>query len=266
MESYETAKLAWQRFCAAGDNLRTIDLGTILPFVAASQEQRSEQSSAKDSVPWQGESLENMHFVPDGPRRDLPQMGARIMQSQLRRMTEAETRIARTTYFCCIAGTGLDAAVNRRALKQSAWLRSHGGYVLALLQTLGGFRPPHIAVSVERDGAWQTVIDERGFLLAAGNGPQYGHGMRIADRASMDDGLLDLCFVREMSKARLLRFFPVVYRGAHIGMKEVEYFQAPRLRVEADPGHGGLCRRRIHLHNPGRVRSAIRSLAGNPSW
>ena len=43
-------------------------------------------------APWQGESLETMHFVPDGPRRDLPQMGSRIMQSQLRRMTEAEQR------------------------------------------------------------------------------------------------------------------------------------------------------------------------------
>ena len=234
MDSYESAKLAWQRFCSAGDNLRTIDLGTILPLDLDLRAQQPKASNP-DSVPWQGESLASMHFVPDGPRRDLPQMGGRIMQSQLRRMTEAETRIARTTYFCCIAGTGLDAAVNRRALKQSPWLRSHGGYVLALLQTLGGFRPPRITVSIEHEGAWQAVIDERGFLLAAGNGPQYGHGMRISDRASMDDGLLDLCFVREMSKVRLLRFFPVVYRGAHIGMKEVEYLQASRLHIATDP-------------------------------
>jgi diacylglycerol kinase family enzyme len=235
MDGYDTAKAAWERFCAVGDNVHTIDLGTILPLPADSQQQETSSSEADRSVPWHGESLESMHFVPDGARRDLPQMGARIMRSQLRRMTEAETQVARTTYFCCIAGTGLDAAVNRRALKQSPWVRSHGGYVLALLQTLGGFRPPHITVSVERDGAWQAVVDERGFLLAAGNGPQYGHGMRISDRASMNDGLLDLCFVREMSKLRLLRFFPVVYRGAHIGMKEVEYLQARRLRISADP-------------------------------
>ena len=82
---------------------------------------------------------------------------------------------------------------------------------------------------------WKTVIDERGYLIAAGNGPQYGHGMRITHQARMDDGLLDLCFVREMPKLRLLRLFRVVYRGAHIGMKEVEYFQAPRLRIVADP-------------------------------
>jgi diacylglycerol kinase (ATP) len=51
----------------------------------------------------------------------------------------------------------------------------------------------------------------------------------------MDDGLLDLCFVREMPKTRLLRLFRVVYSGAHIGMKEVEYLRSPRLRIVADP-------------------------------
>lgn len=263
IESYAMAKGAWQRFCTAADNVRSIDLGTILPLdpglkpadLAAGRDaalRRSSTSShaestagrdagehtvsgSPDRVPWSGESLETMHFVPDGPRRDLPQMAPRIMQSQLRRLSEAEREVERVTYFSCIAGTGLDSVINRKALKQSHWLRGHGGYVVALLQTLGSFQPPHLTVSIEEQGGWRTVIDERGFLLAAGNGPQYGHGMRLTHRASMDDGLLDLCFVRQLSKLRLLRLFHVVYKGAHLGMKEVEYLQTPRLRIVADP-------------------------------
>ncbi len=239
MTSYETAKAAWQNFCASGDNVRAIDLGTIVPLkagaVLASDTSDDALKASEKAQPWQGESLGTIRFVSDGPRHDLPRIGARIMQSQLRRMTEAESDVARTIYFSCIAGTGLDAVVNRRALKQSAWTRGHGGYIVALLRTLGSFRPPHITVAAESHGTWTKMIDERGFLLAAGNGPQYGHGMRITHRARMDDGLLDLCFVREMPKLRLLRLFPIVYRGAHIGMKEVEYFQAARLRIAADP-------------------------------
>ena len=281
VESYDIAKSAWQRFCAVGDNVRAVDLGTVLPldpglkpeeFKAGADaalkrsstrpgsaaengsdpRKRSstpgpaaddnmdaaaarDASASPDRAPWAGESLETMHFVPDGPRRDLPQIGSRIMQSQLRRMTEAEREVSRIVYFTCIAGTGLDAVVNRKALKQSSWLRGHGGYVFALLQTLGAFQPPRITVAVEKQGQWRTAIDERGFLLAAGNGPQYGHGMRITHQARLDDGLLDLCFVREMSKLRLLRFFPIVYRGAHIGMNEVEYLPAARLRIFTDP-------------------------------
>jgi diacylglycerol kinase (ATP) len=51
----------------------------------------------------------------------------------------------------------------------------------------------------------------------------------------MDDGLLDICFVRTLSKPRLLRLFRSVYRGRHIGMKEVEYFRGPRMRIQTDP-------------------------------
>ena len=192
-------------------------------------------AAAADAVPWQADSLETLHFVPDGPRQNLPRMGTRIMQSQLRRSTDAEREVARTTFYGCIAGTGLDAAVNRLSLKQSRWLRRHGGYVVALVQTLGSFHPPRITISVETGGSWQTRMDEPGFLIAAGNGPQYGHGMRLTHQARMDDGLLDVCFVRELGKMRLLRLFRVVYGGRHIGMKEVEYFQAVRLRIATDP-------------------------------
>lgn len=262
---------AWQRYCASGDNVRAIDLGTIQPLEPQREADgcRSVGDDAKvRAAPWRNESLDTMHFVPDGPRRDLPQMGARIMQSQLRRATEAEDEIGRTSVFSCIAGTGLDAAVNRLALKQSRWLRGHGGYVLALLQTLGSFQPPHIKVSVESGGVWRTAIDERGFLIAAGNGPQYGQGMRLTHRAQMDDGLLDLCFVRLLGKMRLLRLFRVVYSGRHLGMKEVEYFQAARMRIETDPvsevfADGEyICRTPVEI---GVRRSALRVIVNVPS-
>jgi diacylglycerol kinase family enzyme len=234
VETVDQAFAAWQRFCSSGDNMRTVDLGTIEPLDPAGK------SSDEDHVAWQGESLESLHFVPDGPRRDpssrsREELGPRIMQSQLRRLAEAEREVARTIFFGCIAGTGLDAAVNRLTLKQPRWLRAHGGYVIALLQVLGSFRPPHIKVSVEVDGRWEIRMDEPGFLIAAGNAPQYGHGMRLAHEARMDDGLLDICFVRTLSKPRLLRLFRVVYRGGHIGMKEVEYFRAARVRIQTDP-------------------------------
>ena len=225
-ETVEKALAAWRRFCATGDNIQAVDLGTVEP---------SDKTTPDAPVAWQGESLESMHFVPDGPRRDLPQMGERIMQSQLRRLDDAAREASRTTMYACIAGTGLDAAVNRVTLKQPRWLRAHGGYVVALLQVLRGFRPPHVTLSVEVDGQWQTRLDEPGFLIAAGNGPQYGHGMRLAPEARMDDGLLDICFVRPLNKLRLVRLFRVVYRGGHIGMEEVEYFRAARVRLRTEP-------------------------------
>ena len=226
VETVEKSLAAWKRFCAVGDNVRVIDLGTI---------QQLDETKHDAPRAWEGESLESLHFVPDGPRRDLPQLGPRIMQAELRHLSETEDEAARTTFYACIAGTGLDAAVNRLTLEQPRWLRGNGGYVVALLQVLGGFQPPHVTLSVEVDGRWQTRLDEPGFLIAAGNGPQYGHGMRLTHQAQMDDGLLDICFVRPLSKLKLLRLFRLVYGGAHIGLEEVEYFHAPRVRIRTEP-------------------------------
>jgi diacylglycerol kinase family enzyme len=225
--SVEAALAAWRRFCSTGNNVRSIDLGTIQPLEQDIWEPNSE--------PWADESPEKMHFVPDGPRSDLPKMAPRILEWEHRRSIEAGREIARQTVFSCIAGTGLDAAVNRLTLEQSRWLRAHGGYVLALLQVLGSFKPPQMKVEAEVDGQWRIIADEPGMLVAAGNGPQYGDGMRLTHLADMDDGLLDLCFVRKLSKLRLLRLFHVVYKGGHIGMKEVEYIRATRLRIVTHP-------------------------------
>jgi len=226
VETAEKSLAAWKRFCTVGDNVRVIDLGTI---------ERLDEKSRDVPLAWQGESLESLHFVPDGPRRDLPQLGPRITQAELHHLGEAEDAAQRSTVYASIAGTGLDAAVNRLTLRQPRWLRGHGGYVVALLQVLGSFRPPHITLSVEIDGRWQPRLDEPGFLVAAGNGPQYGHGMRLTHQAQMDDGLLDICFVRPLRKLKLLRLFRLVYRGGHIGLDEVEYFRAARVRIQTEP-------------------------------
>lgn len=236
VHSVEDAIAAWRRFCETRENTCLIDLGTIqrLDPVEAT-ELKPPARSSDPNLPWRGESLDTLHFVPSGPRHDLPQLGPRIEQSQARRWIEAEHEASRIRYFACVAGTGLDAAISRQTTKHPRWLRSHGGYVLALVETLVRFQPPQITLSLEIDGDWQTPIREPGMLIAAGNGPRYGSGMRLAHLAELDDGLLDVCFVCKLNKLRLLRLFPAVFRGTHIRMKEVEYWKATRVGIQTDP-------------------------------
>ena len=235
IDSVEQALSAWKQFCETRENSRLIDLGTIQPLHPFEAAEMLPALRDDPDEPWEGESLETLHFVPDGPRRDLPKLGPRIEQAQARRWIEAEREASRTTYFACIAGTGLDAAVNRQVMKQPRWLRARGGYVLALLQVLVGFRPPQVTVSLEIEGHWQTPVREPAMLVAVGNGPRYGNGMRLTHLAELDDGLLDVCFVRQLGKLRLARLFHVVFRGAHLGMREVEYWKATRVRIQTDP-------------------------------
>jgi diacylglycerol kinase (ATP) len=160
-------------------------------------------------------------------------------------------------YFCCIGGAGLDAEANRRANAMPAWMRANGGYVLAVLQAIGAYRYPRIAVSAEEP---PVMLQGRATLVAFANAPAYGAGMRIAPRAQMDDGKLDLVYARHVSKLRLLRFFPRVFKGTHVALDEVEYFQTSALRVESDPSVAVYADGEFICETPVEVRVAPQAL------
>jgi diacylglycerol kinase (ATP) len=139
-------------------------------------------------------------------------------------------------YFCCVAGVGLDGEVSRRANRLPRWLRGHGGYVLSLAPTIFRFAPLAMKVlTAAEDGAGWTTRSEQPTLLAAfANTPVYGGGMKIAPRAEMDDGLLDVCIVGGVDPFKIFCMFPTIYSGRHLNIKEVSYLQASRVRVETE--------------------------------
>jgi diacylglycerol kinase (ATP) len=130
--------------------------------------------------------------------------------------------------FCCVAGVGMDAEANARANRMPAWLKSRGGYVLAALQSLIAFKPVEMSVS-----AGEQKIQRQAFFIAVGNAHRYGGGMKVTPQARPDDGLLDVCVVSRMNKLKLLCWVPTIFFGGHLGLKQVEYFQAPEVKIEA---------------------------------
>jgi diacylglycerol kinase family enzyme len=117
------------------------------------------------------------------------------------------------------------------------WLRAHGGYALSLPAALLRFRPFLLKLSVGQGSNCDEFFPRSQQPVTAAvfaNTPVYGGGMKIAPRATMDDGQLDVCLIREMSKLKLLSAFPSVYFGRHLGIREVEYFPATAARVETD--------------------------------
>jgi diacylglycerol kinase (ATP) len=129
--------------------------------------------------------------------------------------------------FCCVAGVGMDAEANARANRMPQWLKSRGGYVLAALQSLVAFKPVEMSVKTA-----QREIRRPAFFVAVGNAHRYGGGMKVTPRALPDDGLLDICVVSKLNKLKLLCWVPTIFFGGHLRLKQVEYFQAERVRIE----------------------------------
>jgi diacylglycerol kinase (ATP) len=90
-----------------------------------------------------------------------------------------------------------------------------------------------VAANAASEG-WTTRSDQPTLLAAFANAPAYGGGMKIAPRAKMDDGLLDVCVVGGVDPFKLFCMFPTVYSGRHLRIREVSYFHATRIRVETE--------------------------------
>jgi diacylglycerol kinase (ATP) len=141
-------------------------------------------------------------------------------------------------YFCSVAGVGLDAEVSRRANALPRWLRGHGGYAFTLVPTIFRFAPfPMKIMAADDAGLWTTRSEQPTILAALGNTAIYGGGMKIAPHAKMDDGQLDVCVIGGVDPFKLACMFPTVYFGRHLRIREVDYFQAARIRVETEVPH-----------------------------
>jgi len=142
-----------------------------------------------------------------------------------------ESAAAAQRYFCCAAGVGLDAEITRRANALPRWIRGHGGYGLSAPHEILRFQP--FPMKICSNGG--TPGQFRPTLLAAvANTSTYGGGMKIAPRARLDDGKLDLCIVREMNIFNRFCLFPTVYFGRHLMSQRVEYEQSDRVSIETE--------------------------------
>ena len=224
---------AWKKFVETGTNVRELDAASITQL----HPDQGEDERHPTSDAWARELEASEH----DPANHLAVLGPKIMESQLRHLIERQQHLAALPhYYCCVAGVGLDSEANRRANKMPLWLRRHGGYMVGAAGAVFAFQPTKITVSVPAkkwdptDDGWVSKMDEEALLTAVGNGSRYGGGMKLTARALLDDGLLDVCFVRKLGKLTLLRLVPTVFSGAHLGLKQVEDLQTDRLRLSSE--------------------------------
>ncbi|THA27243.1 diacylglycerol kinase [Streptomyces sp. RKND-216] len=131
--------------------------------------------------------------------------------------------------FGCVLASGFDSRVNDRA-NRMRWPTGPRRYDLAMLAELAALRPVRYRLTLD-DGPPQEVAAT---LVAVGNGPSYGGGMRICADAALDDGLLDVTVVGECSRTTLLRVFPRVYKGTHLSHPSVTVHRVRSLTLEAE--------------------------------
>jgi len=94
--------------------------------------------------------------------------------------------------FIGVMGVGFDASIAHRFETIAA--RGLRTYVQVGLSELRAFTPEQYEITIDGE-----TLRERATVVAIANTAQYGNNIKIAPRASVRDGRLDLTLIREIS-------------------------------------------------------------------
>ncbi|KUO15875.1 diacylglycerol kinase [Streptomyces dysideae] len=164
------------------------------------------------------------------PVRD-PAAAGRLIAEALKgaRLREVDLGRVDGRWFGTVLASGFDSRVNDRG-NRMRWPVGRFKYDLAMLAELAAFKP--VPYRITLDGG--EVREVEATLVAVGNGPSYGGGMRICPGADLSDGLFDITVVGDCSRTTLLRVFPTVYRGTHVDHPEVTVLRAAQVEIAAE--------------------------------
>ena len=162
----------------------------------------------------------------DLPRDDVDAATDVVIGGRERRVDLARVG---ARYFLTVLAAGFDAVVNERA-NAMTWPKGQMRYNLATLAELRTFSAIPFVVDV--DGEEQRF---EAMMVAVGNGPSYGGGLRIAEGALLDDGLLDVVTILPMSRVGLVRTYPQLFSGAHVHHPAYRHRRGRQVTVAA-PG------------------------------
>ncbi|WP_104523869.1 diacylglycerol/lipid kinase family protein [Blastococcus atacamensis] len=125
------------------------------------------------------------------------------------------------TVLCC----GFDSAVTDRA-NRLRWPRGRRRYDLAVLVELARLRPYEVTLTL--DGEPRTLAAT---MVAVGNTPWYGGGLKMCPAADPTDGLLDVTVVELGSRLELIRSKPRLADGSHVQHPAVSVHRARRVEL-----------------------------------
>lgn len=131
-------------------------------------------------------------------------------------------------YFINVADVGIGSETVARVNRNSKLLGKMS-FFLACFYTIFTYHNKKINLLVDE----QEVYTGEACIVAIGNGSYFGGGMKIVPMAKIDDGLLDIIVLKNLSKATLIYNLASVYKGSHIKHPMVECFQGSRVKISS---------------------------------
>jgi len=165
-----------------------------------------------------------------GVPTDLEAACRHLAKSSIRAVDAGRVTLdgAAPRYFDNTVGVGFDAIVTYEALKVKR-LRGLALYLPVVLKTVFLYgKAPN--VTIEHDAASLSLP---AMMVCTGNGSREGGGFFVTPDARPDDGLFDVCIVRELGRLATLSMIPLFMKGTHTDRDPVKMIRTKRLKVSS---------------------------------
>ena len=149
-----------------------------------------------------------------------------IINGKTRALDTAEVEVNHIIkYSNNMIGWGLVTDVGNQA-EHFRWLGTNRYTILSVVEVLRHKSRPAALIMDDK-----KIEDEFTFIIAC-NSIHVGKGMKMAPKARLDDGLIDLIVIRSgVSRTRLLQVLPKLFDGSHINEPELEYYQTSQFSL-----------------------------------
>jgi len=174
--------------------------------------------------------------VPIGTGNDFAKMvglnKARHPERNLRHILEGTVRrldVGRALgeYFVNGLGIGFGAEVARNILEFKR-LRGFALYLASVYRTFFSFDSPTLDVSAAEHSEAGPIL-----MTEISIGKTAGGGFKLTPDADAQDGLFDVCIIRDVGLFTFLRCLPRVLTGSHTKLRPVTVFQTRQVTVSA---------------------------------
>ena len=165
-------------------------------------------------------------FIPDGTGNDFIKCFKEAdkfsdIEAQIEGSAEAIDLIScNDKYIMNIMNMGFDCEVVRQTekLKKLPLISKSMAYILGVVVEL--IKKPGIKLSVSVDGG---EAEEKSLLLSTfSNGRYYGGGFNASPKARLQDGLMDVCFVNNVSRMKFISIVKHYRSGEYLDMKKFD--------------------------------------------
>jgi diacylglycerol kinase (ATP) len=119
-------------------------------------------------------------------------------------------------------GFSVDAGLTAQKLK---WF-GQTAYTLATLWQVLKLKSYPLVLEINDE-----VITSNNVFITISNSRYTGTNFLIAPTAEIDDGLMDVTILENLSRGRLLRLFPTIYDGRHVDYDEVSTYKAATIKI-----------------------------------